>query len=80
MCFAGKVQQLEQQLRQAQQRKEEASMQLHFLRDEALELRKTKEAAVMEKEQLTIRLERRNHQLQVGCGARELVTSIMSHE
>eukprot|EP00878_Enallax_costatus_P029398 GHUV01031874.1.p1 GENE.GHUV01031874.1~~GHUV01031874.1.p1 ORF type:complete len:407 (+),score=149.79 GHUV01031874.1:549-1769(+) len=71
-----KVQQLEQQLRQAQQHKEEASMQLHFLRDEALELRKTKEAAVMEKEQLTIRLERRNHQLQ--CELRELQSLVES--
>lgn len=40
-------------------------MQVHFLREESLELRKAKEAAVMEKEQSTIRLERRNHQLQV---------------
>lgn len=62
---AGKVQRLEQQLRQLQQQKEDASMQLLFLRDEALELRQAKDAAVVEKEQLVIRCERRNQQLQV---------------
>lgn len=53
-------------------------MQLHFLRDEALELRQAKEAAVVEKEQLTIRLERRNQQLQVWartCGSAHMLCS-----
>eukprot|EP00882_Tetradesmus_deserticola_P033425 GHRQ01038186.1.p1 GENE.GHRQ01038186.1~~GHRQ01038186.1.p1 ORF type:complete len:279 (+),score=130.37 GHRQ01038186.1:234-1070(+) len=59
-----KAKQLEQQLRHAQQLREEAALQLHFARDEAAELRKAKEAAVVEREQLTMRLERRSQQQQ----------------
>lgn len=64
-CFAGKAQQLEEQLRNAQQDKDDVALQLRVLQEEALELRKAKEAAVIEKEQLTTRLESESHQLQV---------------
>jgi hypothetical protein len=49
-----------------QQLREEASLQLHFAKDEAAELRQAKEAAVVEREQLAVRLERRSQQQQVG--------------
>lgn len=64
-CPAGQIHQVQQQLRQLQQRHEETALQLHFARDEAAELRQAKEAAVVEKEQLTVRLERRTQQQQV---------------
>jgi hypothetical protein len=64
--YADKTKQLEQQLRQAQQLREETSLQLHFAKDEAAELRQAKEAAVVEQEQLAVRLERRSQQQQVG--------------
>jgi hypothetical protein len=63
---ADKTKQLQQQLRQAQQLREETSLQLHFAKDEAAELRQAKEAAVVEREQLAVRLERRSQQQQVG--------------
>lgn len=56
----GRVQQLEQQLRQAQQQKQEAELRLHFATEEAQELRLAKEAAVVEKEQVAVRSERRS--------------------
>jgi len=59
------VQELEQQLRQANQHREEAALQLQFLKEEAMELRHAKEAAVVDKEQLAVRLERRSQQQQV---------------
>jgi hypothetical protein len=65
-ALADKIKQLEQQLRQAQQLREETALQLHFAKDEAAELRQAKEAAVVEREQLAVRLERRGQQQQVG--------------
>lgn len=59
-ALAGRVQQLEQQLRSAQQAKQEAELQLHFATEEAQELRAAKEAAVVEKEQVAVRSERRS--------------------
>lgn len=57
---AGRVHQLEQQLRQALQQKQEAELQLHFATEEAQELRLAKETAVVEKEQVAVRSERRS--------------------
>jgi hypothetical protein len=66
---ADRTQQLEQQLRQAQQLREETALQLHFSKDEAAELRQAKEAAVVEREQLAVRLERRSQQQQASMQA-----------
>jgi len=63
---AGRVQQLEQQLRQAQQQKQEAELRLHFATEEAQELRLAKEAAVVEKEQVAVRSERRSQAHEVS--------------
>jgi hypothetical protein len=60
------VQQLEQQLRSAQQARQEAELQLHFATEEAQELRAAKEAAVIEKEQVAVRSERRSQAHEVG--------------
>jgi hypothetical protein len=54
------VQQLEQQLRSAQQQRQEAEIQLHYATEEAQELRAAKESAVVEKEQVAVHSERRS--------------------
>lgn len=56
---AGRVHQLEQLLRHETQAKQEAELQLHYVAGEAQELRAAKEAAVVEKEQVAVRCERR---------------------
>lgn len=63
------MQQLEQQLRSAQQGRQEAELQLHFATEEAQELRTAKEAAVVEKEQVAVRSERRNQAHEVRSAA-----------
>lgn len=64
---AGRVQQLEQQLRSAQQQRQEAELQLHYATEEAQELRAAKESAVVEKEQVAVRSERRSQAHEVRC-------------
>lgn len=63
------MQQLEQQLRSAQQGRQEAELQLHFATEEAQELRAAKEAAVVEKEQVAVRSERRSQAHEVRSAA-----------
>lgn len=52
-------------MRQLQQAKEVGAMQLASAAEEAGELRRAKEAAVVEKEQAAVRAERRSQQQQV---------------
>lgn len=61
------MQQLEQQLRSAQQQRQEAELQLHYATEEAQELRAAKESAVVEKEQVAVRSERRSQTHEVRC-------------